>query len=314
MACPPYLPPQRDGSGFRSVVAGASGPLQAHAWSPANDTFVAIRGPMPAKVDLYDGRTGAPKMAFGEMRRNTIRFDRFGRFLLLGGFGNLTGNVDVWDMLKGRKIGSTLANATVECEWSPDHRWLLAATTSPRLRVDNCVRVYRYNGDPIMKMDFDELTEVAWRPVPPNAAFRARGVSPGRSAESLGTDAEAARSGAYRPPGCSGALAARLRAERGEASSGKLKKVADSGGPAEGQARKKGGGNDATQQGGASVEDKESELKKNIRKIEKKLRAIDDLKEKLNSGEQLNVSQKAKLDGEAGLRLELDKLQAQANC
>jgi hypothetical protein len=45
------------------------------------------------KLILYDGYSGLPKLSFGNGRRNTIRFDPFGRFLCFAGFGNLPGSL-----------------------------------------------------------------------------------------------------------------------------------------------------------------------------------------------------------------------------
>lgn len=36
---------------------------------------------------------------------------------------------------------------SVTAEWSPDGRSLLTATTAPRLRVDNALRVFTYYGE-----------------------------------------------------------------------------------------------------------------------------------------------------------------------
>lgn len=46
-----------------------------------------------------------------------------------------------------KQMGSTRSGSSVTAEWSPCGRYLLTATTAPRLRVDNNVRVFNYVGE-----------------------------------------------------------------------------------------------------------------------------------------------------------------------
>ena len=48
----------------------------------------------------------------------------------------------------------------VSAEWSPNGRYLLTATTAPRLNVDNGYKLWRYNGELLQHVDF-EFAEVA---------------------------------------------------------------------------------------------------------------------------------------------------------
>ena len=52
------------------------------------------------------------------------------------------------------------------CGWAPDGRHFLTATTAPRLRVDNALYVYKYNGLLLHKQDFFMLLEATWVPAP----------------------------------------------------------------------------------------------------------------------------------------------------
>ena len=140
----------------------ASGPVLDVAWMPnANKppSFAVISGKMPALASLHNGVTAEPTFLFGNAHRNTIVWSSHGRFVTIGGFGNLAGGMDFYDRNKLKKIPqfdpSTGANLgsngnTASCAvgygWSPSSRYFMVSTTTPRMNVDNGVRLYKYNG------------------------------------------------------------------------------------------------------------------------------------------------------------------------
>ena len=117
---------------------------------------------MPAKTTVYDIRAN-PVQTLPTGPRNTIKFSPGAKFVLVAGFGNLAGTMDIF-MKKG-KVWERLAtmeasNASV-CEWSPDGTFILTATTSPRLRVDNGVRIWWVGGKLVYKEEIHELYQVS---------------------------------------------------------------------------------------------------------------------------------------------------------
>lgn len=50
--------------------------------------------------------------------------------------------------------------------WAPDGQHFYAATTAPRLRINNCYRIFHYTGKlkREVKYDKEELWEVLWSP------------------------------------------------------------------------------------------------------------------------------------------------------
>jgi len=134
--------------------------------------------------------------------------------MLLAGFGNLAGQMDIYDLEKDYTKVCTIeaSNASV-CEWSPDGKHILTATTSPRLRVDNGVRIWHAAGQLMYNEDVNELYHVCWRPQPTSAY--PLGDNPMLQVPAphpSATDYMATRKtpskpvGAYRPPGARGQI------------------------------------------------------------------------------------------------------------
>jgi translation initiation factor 2A len=46
-----------------------------------------------------------------------------------------------------KQMGATRSSSSVSADWSPCGRFFMTATTAPRLRVDNNVRVFNYAGE-----------------------------------------------------------------------------------------------------------------------------------------------------------------------
>ncbi|KAF5387019.1 hypothetical protein D9615_002066 [Tricholomella constricta] len=193
------------------ITLDKEGPIHDFAWSPNSKEFGVVYGYMPAKTMLFDQRVRTLH-DFGASPHNTILFNPQGRLVLLGGFGNLAGKIDVFDRRTLRKVCTIDAPNTSHCEWSPDGRFILTATLSPRLRVDNGVKIWHCTG-PLMHIQLnDELYQVAWRPTPVEAVpsfgqHLPPAPAPGESVRTLAAvqkPAPAKAAGAYRPPGARG--------------------------------------------------------------------------------------------------------------
>ncbi|TFK61344.1 translation initiation factor eIF-2A [Pluteus cervinus] len=193
------------------VTLDKEGPIHDSAWNPNSKEFGVVYGFMPAKTMLFDQRV-KPLHDFGLSPHNFISFNPQGRLLALAGFGNLAGKIDMFDRRTLNKICTIDAPNTSHCEWSPDGRFLLTATLSPRLRVDNGIKVWHCTG-PLMHLEsIDELYQVSWRPTPvdlvapfgqtiPPAPLPSESV---KSHEGTQKATPAKPAGAYRPPGARG--------------------------------------------------------------------------------------------------------------
>ncbi|KAF2018478.1 translation initiation factor eIF-2A [Aaosphaeria arxii CBS 175.79] len=140
------------------------GPIHDVSWSPNSKEFGVVYGYMPAKTTIFNQRAVA-QHNFDLGPRNTILFSPHGRFVLVAGFGNLAGHMDIYDLDKNyNKVCTIQAANCTHCEWSPDGKHILTATTSPRLRVDNGVRIWHVGGGLMYNEEMAELYHVTWRP------------------------------------------------------------------------------------------------------------------------------------------------------
>lgn len=186
------------------VSLDKEGPIHDVSWSADSREFGVVYGFMPAKTTIFDLRARAVhQLAPGP--RNTILFSPHARFVLVAGFGNLNGSMDIYDRQTGmRKICTIEASNASVCEWSPDGRHILTATTSPRLRVDNGVKIWHYTGELMYSSEIDELYNVFWRPQAasahplPNPLPPAPAPHPSAAAHVATTAPKP--TGAYRPP------------------------------------------------------------------------------------------------------------------
>jgi translation initiation factor 2A len=329
-----------------SLVTGESGgPCHDACWSPTADEFIAVTGKMPAEIALYDGKTGSKRISFGVTRRNTLKWNEFGRVFVAGGFGNLPGDIDVWDKNKALCLSTVSIPCTVICEWGPDGRHFVSASTFPRMRVDNFVQVVNYDGTVVAKLtDFSELYACKWRPSQAeNGLFEDTPPSPrvvqnAKKPAAAGDLPPEPKKQAYRPPGGSGALAEQMRKEREIENQKKAIKVKVEreptvpgmapGGPSASalrNARKKKAAAQKKGESGANSEAEETEQTKKappapletsalneeakkLRGLQKKLREITQLKE---SGKELSEAQRAKVESEPLILAEIAELQRQ---
>jgi len=135
---------------------------------------------MPAKTVIFDQRVKIIA-DLGLNPRNFLSYNPQGRLLCVAGFGNLAGQIDIYDRQTLKKVVTFEAPNTVHCEWSPDGRFLMCATLSPRLRVDNGIKVYHFTGSLMHVQEILELYQVrprSHRRRPLEPLFRARRADP----------------------------------------------------------------------------------------------------------------------------------------
>lgn len=287
------------------IALDKEGPVHDVAWSPTSDEFAVVYGYMPSKTTFFDSR-GNNVHSLPLASRNTLKFSPQGRFVVVAGFGNLQGQVDIYDRgNKYNKITSLDAPNTSYYDWSPCGRYLLTATTSPRLRVDNGVKIWHYTGKFMYAHDDEELFSVGWRPEELALNLTEPVPAPHESVASRKPVAAAKPKSAYRPPHARGGaevagtslyqrtMAVDQPAQELSKAAAKNKKKREAKRANEtGGAGKSPTPSAGSQQSAAVVANPED---KTVRSLLKKLRAIRDLKERQAGGEKLELTQVQKI-------------------
>lgn len=344
------------GSYDSRVALDREGTIHDFNWSPNSKEFGVVYGYMPAKTTIFDAR-GNEVHSLTLAPRNTILFSPHARFIIVAGFGNLQGSMDIYDRQRQfAKIATIEAWNTSVCEWSPDGQYIMTATTSPRLRVDNGVKIWHYSGSLIFQKEHDELFAAGWRPQDvglfPLKSILTAAPRPHPSAEHVEINKAVNNkpAGAYRPPhartagvsaptplfqkamangpivnssvpgtsGVSGAggvpgAGVPVGAPPGLSKAAtKNKKKRESKKAKDDEENNQSASNPSTLQpaaasNGADTAPPAPEDKK-IRSLLKKLRAIEELKQRQARGEKLEDTQVQKINTEASVRKELSSL------
>ncbi|GAA5888749.1 hypothetical protein JCM6882_002835 [Rhodosporidiobolus microsporus] len=191
------------------VTLDKEGGIHDFAWSPNDREFAVTYGYMPAKTVIFDTRVKVIS-DFGLNPRNFLAYNPQGRLLCVAGFGNLAGQVDIYDRQTLKKVVTIDAPNTVHCEWSPDGRYLMCATLSPRLRVDNGIKIYHFTGGLQHVESIEELYQASWRPANPQFWPMSGPLEPAPKGSIAIPVAAAPKpataGGAYRPPHARGTL------------------------------------------------------------------------------------------------------------
>ncbi|XP_029699278.1 eukaryotic translation initiation factor 2A [Takifugu rubripes] len=306
-----------------AVQLPKNGPIYDVAWSPNSSQFCVVFGFMPAKATIYNLNCD-PVFDFGTGPRNAAYYSPQGHILVLAGFGNLQGQMEVWDLKKYKQVSKPQAQDSTHFSWCPDGEHIVTATCSPRLRVSNGFRIWHYTGSVLHKHEVaagSELWEVCWQPVP-EGVFPERAISYQSAPSELGTTQTTVKQ-AYRPPALRHLPAkpsARLQEEEPPQdlrAGGKVpSKVAlknQKKREAKKAARQEGKAAAApvppAAQSRAELHTCEPESDKKMKNIKKKLKAIDQLKEMQASGEVLQKNQLEKIQKEEQLLQELQELE-----
>nr|CAD7447784.1 unnamed protein product [Timema bartmani] len=150
------------------VLLSKEGPIYSVEWSPKCAEFCVVYGFIPAKATLFNLKC-EPVFDFGTGPRNAIYYNPHGNILMLAGFGNIQGNVELWDVNHRKLISKMDAPDTTLLAWSPDGEHFITATTSPRLRIGNGFKIWHYSGTLLYERPWnkqEELWEVLWQTFP----------------------------------------------------------------------------------------------------------------------------------------------------
>ncbi|XP_040903290.1 eukaryotic translation initiation factor 2A [Toxotes jaculatrix] len=311
------------------VQLSKNGPIYDVVWSPNSAEFCVVYGFMPAKATVFNLKCD-PVFDFGTGPRNAAYYSPQGHILVLAGFGNLRGQMEVWDVKKYKQVSKPQAPDATHFSWCPDGEHIVTATCSPRLRVGNGYKIWHYTGSVLHKWDVaagSDLWEVRWQ-LFPEGTFPERAVKYQAAPSELGTT-QAAPTQAYRPPALRHLPAtpsAKLHEEEppqnmrpgvpGEKSLSKSAAKNQRKREAKKAARQESKSEPEPPSDPAPVTNSQSEptsgdpeTDKKIKNLKKKLKAIEELKEQQASGKVLQKNQLEKIQKEDQLLKELEELQ-----
>jgi len=335
-----------------NILLKKEGPIHDVVWNHVGTLFAVVYGYLPSNTVIYemkDNGTIHPIIDLGSSNSNFARFSPCNQLILLGGFGNLTGNVEIWDFRKLKKVGIFIAECSSYCEWSRDSRYILTAILSPRIRVDNGFTVWSYDGTKLVTEKFTELLQVKWEPKP-ISMFPYRPPSPRlyEKAAELKKEVETVAPKKYVPPHQRGqpqAPATSTVFKKHEDAPMKLKSTPPRGqqqqlqqpqhavpienvveDPSKKKKKKKPTTPQTTPQTTTTTtttaspsssenknEKEESDPQKKIKVLRKKLRQIEELKKLQTTGKNLTGPELEKLKGEDLLVQQLKQLDVQSN-
>ncbi|KAJ3269424.1 hypothetical protein HDV01_001422 [Terramyces sp. JEL0728] len=295
------------------LTADHNGPIHDVAWSPNAKEFIVTYGTMPSKTTLFDHRA-SPIYHLEKAPRNTVRYSPTGRFFFVAGFGNLAGDMDVYERKSFKKVATIAASNSSACEWSPDGRHIMTSILYRRLKVDNGLKIWHYSGVLTHELEAKEMYLVAWRP-------ELASLWPERNAHSpvpqgVKPPAPAKPVGKYVPPGArnsanTASLYNREEIDKGvKQGSPGLNRGKSIPGLSKPQSAKQKPAQQPVQQP-VGVSTRQQEIEKKVKNINKKLKQIEDLKVKRDSGVKMELTQLSKIETESLLQKELSELLAE---
>ncbi|KAJ3220779.1 hypothetical protein HK099_004022 [Clydaea vesicula] len=292
------------------VELDQSGPVHDVAWSPNSKEFIVVYGTMPSKATLFDQRAN-PIYSFPSAPRNFVSFNPHGRVFCIAGFGNLQGEIDLWDRKSLKKIGTINGSNTSHCEWSPDGRHLMTSILYKRLKVDNGIKIWHYTGVLVHEIKVKEMYQTNWRPSHVCNYPERSELSPAPNGIAVATPPP--KVGVYRPPGARGMMNREQLDKPHSAKS--TTRSGQSRNNIPGLNGKQNNNNSRKSQKSVTsstpvvVNEEKSAKDKKIKQINKKIKQIGEIKEKLKKGENVELTQLKKLEQESELLKELENLE-----
>ncbi|KAM4659116.1 eukaryotic translation initiation factor 2A isoform 2-T2 [Amazona ochrocephala] len=316
-----------------------NGPIYDVVWNPNSVEFCAVYGFMPAKATVFNLKCD-PVFDFGTGPRNAAYYSPHGHILVLAGFGNLRGQMEVWDVKNYKLISKPVASDSTYFAWCPDGEHIVTATCAPRLRVSNGYKIWHYTGSLLHNYEVssnEEMWQVSWQPFL-DGVFPAKAVKYQAVPSEL-PSAEPKPAQAYRPPALRNKPVTSSKLHEDEPPQNMKPQSGSSDKPLSKTALKnqrkheakkaakqsvclqeaKADANQDSTQSSASqnaprsvvpaVTSGDPEVDKKIKNLKKKLKAIEQLKEQAAAGKQLEKNQLEKIQKESALLQELEDLE-----
>jgi len=288
--------------GVSSRVPIADGaPLQATGWLANGKDFIAVHD-HPFRADVWQA-TKKGVVSIHQFEHNTYNNTKAspdGRFLCLCGFGNLQGHMYFWDYETKKHLGHAQYASATNFTWAPNGRFFLTSRLHPTRRVENGWVLWDYCGNKVDEKEYDQLYQTTFRPVP-SGIYKSRPPSPTR--KGTPSRAKARQLGSYVPPHMRGKMRAAQNSPKRKKKKNKPKINEQFQPPPDPQIVEPPPVEETPRQPA------ELDPQRLVRKLNKKLKQIEQLKDKLARGDKLNPDQLTKVAQEKQLRMELSEIE-----
>ena len=85
-----------------------------------------------------------PIIELGRYHRSTIKICPFSKIVMIGGFGNLSGDIDFWELDNYTHLGKTeRSTCASEIEWASDGLTVFTSVIWEKLKEDNKIRIFQ---------------------------------------------------------------------------------------------------------------------------------------------------------------------------
>lgn len=83
---------------------------------------------------------------------------------MIGGFGSLKGEIDIWSLDRLEQVGKTRSDCAIGIHWAPNGRYLMTSVLYERIKVDNMISLFNGCGKKLLDppKPFTELNSVQW--------------------------------------------------------------------------------------------------------------------------------------------------------
>merc|ERR1712183_411903 len=99
---------------------------------------------------------------------NHIFWSPNGRFMVLAGLRNMSGQLEYWDCDDMTLMNETEHYMCTDVEWDPTGRYVATSVSYWRHQMENGYTIWNFQGKQVVKKQVEKLCQMLWRPRPPS--------------------------------------------------------------------------------------------------------------------------------------------------
>ena len=152
---PPALPPSLFRSPAHNIFTETLCKIEIQhvAFDPTGRLLAVLYDRQPAKLIVFETARMEKVFEKNDVYMNTLLFSPNAQFLAVGGFGNLPGDIEVYETGTFTRITVFSANCTTAWRWTPDNTRIVCGQCYPRRQVDCQLQVFTKEGQLESRLD-----------------------------------------------------------------------------------------------------------------------------------------------------------------